>query len=239
MPGRTADSATGPECPGCQRSYTHIMTRASLDDNSYLPKTLYIACPGEPHNKRLVLLVLACRAAIEGIAVIRRMSEPKTARPTRGGRGRTHSCGRPGVGVRNQEVLTNLSASGPVRRNPQSTSPRDSVCTICVLGPASSTPITTVWTPRTAGWSRPGGFLSLGWFVLCCALWETTALFMRPIFILPETTLLRFGTDSFQDHERVLSHSRADQLRNTRLEQEKSAHLTRRLCTRLLTNDRQ
>lgn len=32
------------------------MTRASLDDNSYLPKTLYIACPGEPHNKGLCFL---------------------------------------------------------------------------------------------------------------------------------------------------------------------------------------
>lgn len=193
--------------------------------------------PRRTAQQRLVLLDLACRAGIEGIAVIRRMSEPKTARPTRGGRGRTHSCGRPGVGVRNQDLLTNLSAFGPVRWNPQSTSPRDSVCEICVLGPASSTPDITAWTPRIAGWSRPGGFLSLGWFVLCCALWETTALFMRPIFYLcnsgtPETTLLRFGTDSFQDHERVLSRSGAGQLRDTRLEREKSARMTRRCCAR-------
>ena len=50
--------------------------------------------------------------------VIRRIPEPETARPTRGGRGRTHNCRQPGTAVRNQDVLTNLSDSDPVCRNP-------------------------------------------------------------------------------------------------------------------------
>lgn len=123
--------------------------------------------------------------------------------PLEGGRRRTHNCGRPGVGVRDQDVLTNSSASGPVRRNPLSTSPKDSGCKICVLGLARwqvlcsttrahlaaatfcalvdirhhSVDPKNSWLAET-GWDFELGLAMMLW----CAVWKMTAPFIGAKF---------------------------------------------------------
>lgn len=167
------------------------------------------------------------------------MSEPETARPTRGGRGRTHSSGRPGrwgpePGGSNQfERLWSRPSESPI-----DFAKRSSLHNLRPWSSLSHSRYHSV-DPKNC-WLVAAGWVLEPW-LLCallrsvtndCTVHETQIHSTCAIEETPETTLLRFGTDNFEDHEIMLSRSGAGQLRNTRREQEKSAQMTRRYCAR-------
>jgi hypothetical protein len=92
IPGRTTDSATGPERPGCQR-VLHIFQRANLDSNHLLPTMIYMACsPGAcalgsrlSSRNEVDILHAANIGTRSGEAHLRRTGTD------------TWECGRPGV----------------------------------------------------------------------------------------------------------------------------------------------